>query len=222
MGLAIAYAAKAHGIKSAIFVSKGVEPSLIRKLNEFGADLRIVDGSYEDAVFASHEFASSRPAFVDANPGTRVGALALKAYREMAFQIIKNAPTEFQSVWVACGNGTTVAGLWSGFERSPNPPQLGAVGSLGNSALAASFSLGHLTNLDPTTLRETRVNRALVNWRALDGAKALKAVTRSKGWILESSDSELRDAARLLKRSESIDAHTCAAAALAGLITVQS
>lgn len=217
MGLAIAHAARDYRVRCVVYASSGISPALAAEIKRCGANLRVVQGSYEDAVSASREFANSNRLYFDANPGGCFGDLALQAYANMAEQIFRSSTMRFESVWVACGNGTTVAGLRRGFTRCGVNPRLGAVGSLGNSALARSFSLGHLTEIDSKGLCETTVNRPLVNWSALDGAEALAAVVDSNGWILEVSDLELRARAALLKRSEGLITHPSSAAAVAGV-----
>jgi threonine synthase len=217
MGLALAHAALRHSVKSVVFVSRGICLRTVATLKQLGTDVRYVDGTYEEAVVASQQLAVADPQYFDANPGGPYRDLALDAYADLATMVINKTQLVFQSAWVACGNGTTIAGLRRGFLRCGAVPRLGAVGSLGNSALARSFAVGHLTKLNPNRLSETETNRPLVNWSALDGEEALTAVVSSGGWVMEVSDSELRGYASMLKRYEALIVHPSSAAALAGL-----
>jgi threonine synthase len=73
-------------------------------------------------------------------------------------------------------------------------------------------------DLAPEKIRETRVNEPLINWHAIDGNIALKAIRDTNGWAGDASDKNLRLYSRLIREREGLDVLPASTAGLIALI----
>jgi len=106
-GAAVAWAASTVGIPATIFVPSLSPPAKQELIRRYGADLRLVEGFYADALQASLHFADQQGAHrIDAydSPSTVAGQASLGA--ELAEQIPAGEP-----VIVSCGGGGLFAGV---------------------------------------------------------------------------------------------------------------
>ena len=106
-GAAVAWAAREAGVRATVFVPAAAPAVKQDSIRRYGADLRLVDGFYADALAASLAFAAERGAVrVDAYdaPATVAGQSTVGA--ELATQV---APGDL--VVVACGGGGLFAGV---------------------------------------------------------------------------------------------------------------
>lgn len=55
-GVAVAYAAMRRGVPATIFIPAVASPAKIQRIRDYGADLRLVDGLYAEALAASEEW----------------------------------------------------------------------------------------------------------------------------------------------------------------------
>lgn len=62
-GIAVAYAASKLGVRATIFVPGTSPPEKIEKIGVHGADVRVIDGYYDEARAASEDFALATGAF---------------------------------------------------------------------------------------------------------------------------------------------------------------
>jgi len=128
------------------------------------------------------------------------------------------------TVAVAVGNGTTLAGVHAGFEEiarelgTRGPKMVGCSTKRGN-PIIKSWKIESKVCLDlkPEEIRETEVNEPLVNWRSFDGQRALDALYASGGFATYASDSELRRFTTLTRSVEGISVMTASTAALVAL-----
>ncbi|MBV9791417.1 MAG: pyridoxal-phosphate dependent enzyme [Chloroflexi bacterium] len=215
-GVALARVCQAAQLPCHIFIPRQYTCERVPEMLDCGAAISYVCGTYEEAVIASQEYAQ-HSGFYDANPSGIGGAAALAAYREIAFEVLDDLGETPASLWVVVGNGTTLAGIHRGFKQRGTLPRLGAVGSLGNTALTASIPNGVYRDLAPDDIRESLLNEALVSWRSLHGDAGVRAIRESRGWCYEATDRELRTAARLLLTMEQIESQPSSAGALLGL-----
>lgn len=180
-----------------------------------GADVRFVQGDYEDAVEASHRLAAVEDAadgnvdgpYQDAiaeGHGTVVDAL----YGELG-----GAPV---SLWVPIGNGTTVVAAHRRLLALDWPVALHGAGSRGNNPIVVSWPDPYrmLSSDDVVT---TEHNEPLVNRHALHGPEAMAAITASGGTVQAVDDDELL-AAQALLGGYGLRPTPAGSAALAGLL----
>jgi threonine dehydratase len=143
-GAAVAFAARARGVRATIFVPEIASPSKIEVIRACGADVRIGGARYADALAACNHFvantgALSIHAYDSAATIAGQGTLAL----EWDAQAADQAPLD--TVLVAVGGGGLIAGLaawWRGRAR------VVGVEPEGSRALHAALAAGHPVDVD--------------------------------------------------------------------------
>lgn len=107
--LAIAHAAEVLGIRAHLFVPDSSPPEKIRRLQESGAEVTVVEGVYRDALTISREFAAT------------IGGLLAHAYDQpevvegagtCGVEILEQVP-EVDTILVAVGGGGLIGGIAS-------------------------------------------------------------------------------------------------------------
>lgn len=111
-GKAVAYAAERLGISATIFVPAASPREKTDQIVRFGADVRLVDGYYDDALAASRVYAGSEGQFL---------AHAYDQKEVMAGQgtvglEVDNQVGDVSSVIVAVGGGGLIGGISSWFQ----------------------------------------------------------------------------------------------------------
>lgn len=224
-GVALSYYSRVSGIKSVIFVPANYRNTRVNEMLNYGAKVIRVNGTYEDAVKSSIEYARRNKAY-DANPGSINSEASIRAYSKISYEIVQELNGAPDAVSIPVGNGTTLLGVFKGFyemyERGiiPDVPRLiGCTTLLGNqiyrSWLAGSCNLVDLSRED---VFETEVNEPLVSYRSFDGEKALDAVYRSGGCMYAFSDTELLNASRILNVLEGLNVLPASASAILGVV----
>lgn len=105
-GLACAWAARAQGVRATVFVPTTAPDVKVRRLREYGADVRLVGSEYAEALGACREFAAGSGALTShAYDHPLIAAGAGTVLDEMRDQV-----PELDTVIVAVGGG----GLFSG------------------------------------------------------------------------------------------------------------
>ena len=224
-GASLAWACAHNGIRPAVFVPSDYHTPRIVEMERKGARIVRVPGDYEDAVAASRE-AARQYGWYDANPGSAPQwELARRGYGRIAHEIVEDLGRMPDSVAVAVGNGTTLAGVYEGFREAARErglttmPRMIAASTRRGNPVIHSWKLGSKTCLDlkPEDIQETEVNEPLVNWRSFDGDRALDAIYSSNGFARYASDAEMRRLTALVRNVEGISVLTASTAALVGL-----
>jgi threonine dehydratase len=116
-GAAVAYAARALGVPATIFVPETSSPAKIARIRDYGAELRLVGTTYDDALRASLEWAA------DAH------ALAVHAFDQretvmgagtLGRELGEQAP-DLDEVLVAVGGGGLIAGVAAWYAGATTP-----------------------------------------------------------------------------------------------------
>lgn len=211
-GVAVAYYASLMKLKPVIYVPAHYTNKRISEMIRMGASVVQVHGSYEETVKASVKD-SKENGWYDANPGSEHSDIALKGYSIIAYDIYNELGFAPDIVIVPVGNGTTLAGIYQGFESLYSlglidklPKMVGATTCNGN-PLLESFrkNLNTLIDLEPNQIKETAVSEPLVSYHAYDGELALKAIRTTEGIVECSSDNSMMDYARLIRRYAGLD-----------------
>lgn len=152
-GKAVAYAAREIGVPAAIFVPSTSPEEKIGQIAQYGADVHLIDGFYDDALAASQEFAGNKGSFVaHAYDQREVMAGQGTAGRELLEQV-----PDASTIVVAVGGGGLIGGIASwvrdearvvGVEpegcpslyeaRAAGEPVTAAVGGVASSSLGAA------------------------------------------------------------------------------------
>jgi len=224
-GVAMALAAKFAGLHSRIFIPQGYHTRRIQEIIELGAGIIRVEGDYERAVEVSSDDAHQHE-YYDANPGGENMISQLQAYGQIAYEIydeLRDAPA---AVAVPVSNGTTLAGIYKGFMslyrrgKTSRMPRMVAGSSYRKNPIVQAFRNNTLSceDLNPSQIRETRINEPLINWHSIDGDHALDAIRNTNGWAVDASDRAMRDYRRLIQEKEGIGALPASSAGLIALM----
>ncbi len=223
-GVAMSFVANKSKLDCKVFVPKKYSGEMIDKIKAHACEVFRVEGGYEEAVEASRENASKN-GWYDANPGGKNTPISLVAYVDVAEEIQEELKQPPDTVSVAVGNGTTLAGLHLGFrllwrkDRAEHIPHMLGASSLGNNAIIETIRQGkrEMIELSPEDIRESEVNEPLLNWRSLDGQEAINAIYDTEGIAVGLRDEELVKYKDLLYEKENIDCLPASASALGAL-----
>jgi threonine synthase len=225
-GVAVALAAWLAGLRCTLFVPERYHIKRLPEMVAYGAAIVRVCGDYEQTVLASREFAARNDVY-DANPGGANVSIQLRAYGQIAYEIydeLRDAPAV---VAVPVSNGSTLAGIWHGFQslyrrgKTSKMPRLVAGSIYRQNPIVHGFlkGLAHCPDLDPGAIHETAVNEPLINWHSIDGDHALTALYETNGWAEYATDRQLREFSRLVRAKEGLDVIPASTAGLIALLT---
>ena len=224
-GVAVAFAASLAGIKCCIFIPANYHSLREKEMTALGAEIVRRGSDYEESIQLSSQHALEKD-FYDANPGGLNTSLQINAYGQIAYEIydeLRDAPA---AVAVPVSNGTTITGLYRGFEqlyrrgKTSKIPRIIAGSSSNKNPIITSFKKGLSTceDLDPSRIKESAVNEPLINWHSIDGNMALEAVYKTNGWAHDSSDRKMLFFSNYLKKNEGLSVLPASTAGLISLI----
>ncbi|GAB4480481.1 MAG: threonine synthase [Anaerolineales bacterium] len=233
-GAALAGMAAAIGQKAVIFAPKSAPPAKIAQLLIFGAQVYLVDGSYDDAFDLSLQAAAEFGWYCR---NTGYNPFTLEGKKTAAFEIWDWSLTRFGrakrgtgeltptlpatplTIFVSVGDGNIISGLHKGFKDLQSLGWLGAVPRLvgvqaaGSAAVANAFRSGgeRIEAVKAATLADS-ISVDLPR----DGVRAIRAARQSGGTYITVSDEEILSALGDLG-PQGIFAEPAGAAALAGV-----
>lgn len=216
-GASLAIFCNLYDLQCTVFMPGRYKGARGREMEQEGAVVIYTDKGYEEAVAESANYALINKLY-DANPTSlRAAHTSIEAYIKISSEIDRDIIGEVESVWVAVGNGTTLAGVSEGFRLLGMNPIVGAVSSKDNNAILTSFDQKAIVELDPESLTETHVNEPLLNHQAFQVNEALEALY-DRGKVYGATDAEMLHAAETIRREEDIFTQPASASVLAGLI----
>lgn len=210
-----AYAARA-GIPAVIIVPAHTPLGKVTQIAAYGAILLLVEGHYSRsydlalALAERHGFANLTTTFI--NPYAVAGLTAVGT--ELVEQL-GGAPSH---VLVPTGSGPLVKGVWQGIADAGGTTRLIAVQAEGCAPIVQAFEAGAGEVMAwgmPQTIA-SGISDPLIGYER-DGTYTLKLVRQSGGLAIAVGDDELREAMRLLARSEGIYAEPTGASPIAAL-----
>lgn len=224
-GSAVALAANLAGIQCKIFIPKSYHTVRITEMEQLGCEIIRLEGSYEDNVTESSKIAQKND-WYDANPGGMNTSLQILAYSQIAFEIYDQLRDAPKICAVPISNGTLLAGIYRGFVslykrgKTSRIPQMLGASSTRKNPIVHSFNKGlaHCVDLNPDTIKETKLNEPLINWHSFDGEEALEAIKESKGSAFNVSDRSMSSMSKYLLKKESINILPASTAGLIGLL----
>lgn len=224
-GASVALAANLAGIKCDIYIPEGYHTDRLTEMENLGASIFRLAGSYEDAVTKSTKIALQQDTY-DANPGGDNKDLQIIAYSQIAFEIYDQLRDAPKICAVPVSNGTLLAGIHRGFvslykrgKTSRIPKFLAASSTLKN-PIVFSFKRNFDTcqDLDPNKIKETLINEPLINWHSFDGNEALAALNESNGFAYNISDRNMKKMSSYLKQHEGKNILPASTSGLIGLL----
>lgn len=224
-GAALAGMAAAVGQKAVIFAPRTAPAAKVAQLLVFGAQVLLVDGSYDDAFDLSIQVADSFGWYCR---NTGFNPFTIEGKKTAAFEIwewfesIKKTE-HFDSceitIFVSVGDGNIISGLYKGFKDLQSlgwldkVPRLVGIQADGSAAIANAFLEGTET-IKPVT-SNTLADSISVDLPR-DGIRAIRAVRETGGFYLTVKDDEILNAISDLGKV-GIFAEPAGATAYAGL-----
>jgi threonine synthase len=224
-GVAIALAASLAGLHCYIYIPNHYHTTRIKEMTGLGAEIRRIEGDYEKAVEISGEFAEKQEIY-DANPGGTNGALQLKSYGQISYEIydeLRDAPSV---VAAPVSNGTTLAGIYKGFlslyrrGKTSKMPKIVASSSYKKNPIVHAFlnNLEECSDLEAEKIKETKINEPLINWHSIDGDHVLGAMRETGGWAGYASDKKMLNFSKLIREREGLNVVPASTAGLIALV----
>ena len=207
-------------IDTVIFVPAAAPPAKVAQLLVYGAQVLLVDGSYDDAFELCSAVCGEQGWYsrnTGVNPFTTEGKKTVAL--EIAEQLGWNAP---DVVVVSVGDGSIISGVHKGFSDLmrlgwiEQMPRLIGVQAEGSAVLADAFAAG-LAPGDIVRKPAETIADSIASELPRDRAKALRAVRTSGGAFVKVSDAAISAAIPRLAQLSGVFAEPAAAAAFAGL-----
>lgn len=224
-GAALAGMSAAVGQKAVIFAPRTAPPAKIAQLLVFGAQVLLVDGTYDHAFDLSLQ-ASQDFGWYCRNTG--YNPFTVEGKKTAAYEIWEwfnqNVPTTLQqkklNIFVSVGDGNIISGIHKGFKDllalgwMENMPRLFGVQAEGSAAIGQAFLAGteSITPVSANTLADS-ISVDLPR----DGVRAIRAARDTGGQYLLVSDAEILAGITALGKS-GIFAEPAGAASYAGLV----
>jgi threonine synthase len=223
-GVAVAFAAYLAGLECRIFIPESYHTARIKEMEQFGARIIRLPGSYEDTVTESTKLAAENE-WYDANPGGANTPLQIAAYAGIANEIYDQLHDAPKCVAAPVSNGTLLAGVFRGFVslykrgKTSRIPRFIAGSAANKNPIITSFKAGleKCQDIDPRQVKETAINEPLINWHSFDGNEALYALRSTEGEARHISDKKMKEMSAFLHKKEG---YRILPASTAGLIAL--
>lgn len=210
--------AASKGLKTFIFVPHTAPIAKITQLKIFGSNVFTVKGSYEEA-FALSTLCAAEYKWYNRNSG--INPFLIEGKKTVALEIAEQMKFKVPDiVFVAVGDGCTLAGVWKGFSElvklgiTDRMPQLVGVQAKGAAPIHhAWLKQKTLTPIIPDTIADSIAVGTPRSWR-----KALRAVEDSSGFFMTVSDEEILAAMAMLGNECGIFGEPAGVTGFAGLI----
>jgi threonine synthase len=218
------------GQRNVIFVPRTAPQAKIAQLLVYGAEVLLVEGTYDDAFNLCLEAA---PAFEWYNRSTGYNPYMSEGKKTVAFELceqltaLAGAPADApwrapDCVFVPVGDGCILGGMHKGLSDLlalgwiDHMPRLFGVQAAGSAPLVDAWECG-LEGQDMAPVEASSIADSIVAGLPRDRIKALRAVRNSEGAFLRVTDDEILAAIPELARGCGVFAEPAAAAAYAGL-----
>ena len=207
---AAAYAA-AHGIRAYVVVPAGfVAAGKLAQAVVLGAEIVMLDGSFDDALRVVQELAGRHPVQLV----NSVNPHRIEGQKTAAFEIVDELGDAPEILCIPVGNAGNITAYWSGFqqyyalERSGQLPRMWGFQAAG----AAPIVRGERVDHPETVATAIRIGNP-ASWQLAEQAR-----DESDGLITAVTDEQILAAYRRLATEEGIFCEPASAASLAGLI----
>lgn len=206
------------GLKAVIFTPQAAPPAKLVQIKIHGAQLKTVDGTYDDAFAASLQYTAKEGGL---NRNTGYHPLTIEGKKTVGLEIfLQNNEQVPDWIVVPVGDGVILAGVHKAFldlQRAGlinKLPRLLSVQAESSDAVTCYWETGVYNNAEkPSTIADSISVKAPSNahW-------AVRSLQETNGVSIRVSDDEIRDAQSLLAQTTGIFAEPAASAALAGLV----
>jgi threonine synthase len=180
-----------HGLKCHVFLPSGIATERLAQIHAYHPTIKY-GATYEQAIAQCEEDAEKK-SLLNCNPGARHEKIIGDS------RIGKEIAMNIRPDYVVCptNNGTLLAGVWSGLRKA-----------------------GVKTRMVAAVTRKTKLAAAIAGFHRIEEPALSETLKESEGEVLEVSDSEIVEAARLLI-SDGLVVEGAAAAGLACVKHIQ-
>jgi len=231
-GAALAGMSAAIGQKAIIFAPKSAPQAKVAQLLIFGAQVILVDGTYDDAFDLTIQCADEFGWYcrnTGYNPFTAEGKKTAAfevwewwqdAHRELHKQIGEDTDHKPLTIFVSVGDGNIISGIHKGFKDlvklgwMARMPHIIGVQAEGSASISNAFH-GNTETITPVSARTIADSISVDLPR--DGVRAVRAVKETGGTYVNVSDEEILKAIAELGQA-GIFAEPAGATAYAGLV----
>ncbi|MBK3745509.1 threonine/serine dehydratase [Paraburkholderia aspalathi] len=206
-GLGTARAGRMAGVPTTIFLPTNAAPSKLAKLEQWGANIRVVGDSFSETNAVALEFAAQTGAayfhpFADPDVVAGQGTLGLEILSQM---------DKIDTVLVAIGGGGLISGISTVFKALAPHVRVVGIEAAGSASLLKSVEAGVNITLDSVTTQVATMSCARTDDRIFD------IVRRNVDEIVLVDDAEMKSAAEWLWFEMGLAADLSGAAAIAAL-----
>jgi len=211
----------AAGLNITIFIPKTAPEAKMVQSLQYGANVILVDGTYDDAYELSMAFATKNGGL---NRNTAYNPLTIEGKKTVALEIFFQLGHVPDVVFVPVGDGVIISGIFKGFRDlvhlnlAERIPTIVAVQAEGSSAICRAFETGGFT--EPLS-SETVADSISVDVPR-NGTHALGNLQRYNGKCTAVSDEEILDAQKQLSSTAGLFAEPAAATSFAGVLKLRS
>lgn len=217
----------AAGIRITVFLPAAAPAAKRIQVLHYGADLKQVDGSYDEAYERSLEYTASGTIL---SRNTGYNPLTIEGKKTVSFEIVDqlakaspDSPSTPDHLFVPVGDGVILAGVYRGFEnllrlgRIERMPTIWACQAEGSSAIVRALSKGGFEE----PVRSATVADSISVDVPRNGAHALSKLIRHTGRGVTVGDDEILAAQHRLASRSGLFAEPSSSAAYAGFLKVR-
>jgi len=203
------------GLEANIFVPKTIPESKRIQIQSYGANLFVVDGTYDDAFDLCLEVSSKKKWF---NRNTAFNPLTIEGKKSAAYDIYISFRGKVpENIFVPAGDGVIIGGLYKGFlelfelKLIEKLPKLIAVQSSGSNAIVRYFKTKKFEFKSAETIADSICAAAPRNL-----FMAYEAISISSAFAIEVDDEEILNAQKDVIQTFGIFVEPSSAASFAG------
>ncbi|OGK18657.1 hypothetical protein A3B50_00545 [Candidatus Roizmanbacteria bacterium RIFCSPLOWO2_01_FULL_40_42] len=204
MGGALASLCAMFKFPCIVLIPEDTSRNKIRHIEQFGAVVKKVPGTYDDIVPKAIEFANKENMFL-----ASLQAFRFEGYKTIAYELFekfgKNLP---KNIIVPLGDGTTYVGIWKGFKDLKNQGLIDSYPSLiGVQAKQCDPIVSAYINKSPIKFLKNpnTIAQAIRIGNPLDGDYSLRVVEETRGQMFSFKENQILEAQSLLLK-EGVDA----------------
>ena len=211
----------AAGLSVRIFVPKSVPRAKLVQSLQYGAQVTVVDGSYDDAFAESMRFTRENGGL---SRNTAYNPLTIEGKKTVAVEIFNQLGRMPDAVFIPTGDGAILGGVFKGFEDliqlgfATTMPTVVAVQAAGSNAICRAVASGGFS--DPVA--STTIADSIAVGVPANGHSVVRKLAKYAGRCVEVTDEQILDAQKLLSEKSGLFAEPAAASSVAGLLASQS
>ncbi|MEA1986990.1 MAG: threonine synthase [Candidatus Marinimicrobia bacterium] len=197
-----------------IFMPKSAPKAKMIQGLQYGANVILVDGSYDKAFDLSLEY-SNKNKFLSRN--TAYNPLTIEGKKTVSLEIFRDLKKVPDFVFVPVGDGAIIGGVYKGFKDLKKNgliekmPTIIAVQSEGSNAICQAMKSGKFEPIDAKTIADS-ISVGIPR----NGYYAIKQLKKYNGKCMTVSDEEILIAQKELSSSEGLFTEPAGATAFAG------